>query len=234
MTSSDVVRLGPERIRVGPWRSTDGWGLVAPIGANRPPSLAAVDRALDELHARGYHRAVTPALATQEQATFLRRGFEVHHRLHLLTHDLHELPNVPPIPTRRARRSDRDAVIAVDQVTFPPFWRLDVDGLGEALDATPSHRHRVAGEPIHGYAVWGRANQRGYLQRLAVHPDQAGRGIGAGMVLDGLRWLRRWHVSEVLVNTQDDNERALSLYERLGFQRRLRGLAVLFFDLTAR
>ncbi|HUW02066.1 MAG TPA: GNAT family N-acetyltransferase [Acidimicrobiales bacterium] len=234
MTSPDVVRLGAERIRVGPWRSTDGWGLVAPVGANRPPSMAAVDRALDELRARGYHRAVTPALAVTEQATFLRRGFEVHHRLHLLTHDLRELPDVEPVPTRRARRSDRGDVIAVDQLAFPPFWRFDSAGLDEALAATPSHRHRVAGDPVHGYSVWGRAHQRGYLQRLAVHPDHAGRGIGAGMVLDGLRWLRRWRVTEALVNTQDDNDRALGLYERLGFQRRIRGLAVLYFDLTDR
>ncbi len=125
-------------------------------------------------------------------------------------------PTWQPVPTRRARRSDRGDVIAVDQLAFPPFWRFDSAGLDEALAATPSHRHRVAGDPVHGYSVWGRAHQRGYLQRLAVHPDHAGRGIGAGMVLDGLRWLRRWRVTEALVNTQDDNDRALGLYERLG------------------
>lgn len=232
MTSSDVLRLGAERIRVGPWRSTDGWGLVAPLGTNRPPSMAAVERALEELRARGYSVAVTPALAAHEQATFVRRGFEVHHRLHLLAHPLDRLPDVEPVPSRRARRADRAAVLSVDHAAFPPFWRLDADGLDEALDATPTHRFRVAGDPVVAYAVWGRAQQRGYLQRLAVHPSAVGRGIGAGLVLDGLRWLKRWRVDEVLVNTQDDNHRALALYERLGFVRRVRGLAVLQFDLT--
>jgi mycothiol synthase len=65
------------------------------------------------------------------------------------------------------------------------------------------------------------------LQRLAVLPDAQGAGIGAALVLDGLRWLRRWGAKEVLVNTQEGNEAAVRLYERLGFRRQSDGLAVL-------
>jgi ribosomal protein S18 acetylase RimI-like enzyme len=46
-------------------------------------------------------------------------------------------------------------------------------------------------------------------------------------VADGLRWLRRWGAREVLVNTQEGNEAAVALYERLGFRRHDEGLAVL-------
>ena len=45
-----------------------------------------------------------------------------------------------------------------------------------------------------GYAVTGRSAARGYLQRLAVDPERWRQGVGAALVVDGLRWLRRRHV----------------------------------------
>jgi ribosomal-protein-alanine N-acetyltransferase len=130
----------------------------------------------------------------------------------------------------RGRRRDAGSVLAIDAAAFPSFWRLDQVGLDDALSATPSVRYRVAvdgdGAPV-GYAVTGRAGPRGYLQRLAVHPAAQGRGIGGALVIDALRWLRRWSAREALVNTQEDNGTALALYERLGFEREPEGLAVL-------
>jgi ribosomal-protein-alanine N-acetyltransferase len=78
-----------------------------------------------------------------------------------------------------------------------------------------------------GYAVTGRAGRRGYVQRLAVHPDHASRGIGAALVVDGLRWLQRHDAEQAVVNTQSSNERARRLYERLGFRLQPSGLVVL-------
>ncbi|MGH9274339.1 MAG: GNAT family N-acetyltransferase, partial [Acidimicrobiales bacterium] len=108
-------------------------------------------------------------------------------------------------------------------------------GLDDALGATPSARLRVVarvdGEGVIGYAITGRAGSRGYLQRLAVDPAAQRRGIGAALVIDGLRWLRRWGAHEVLVNTQVDNGAALALYEAMGFRRQPDGLAVLRRDL---
>ena len=54
---------------------------------------------------------------------------------------------------------------------------------------------------------------------LAVAPGAQGAGLGAALLLDGLVWLRRWRVREALVNTQTGNDRAIALYERLGFER---------------
>ena len=97
--------------------------------------------------------------------------------------------------------------------------------------ASPTHPD--GGREIVGYAITGRAGPRGYLQRLAVDPLLQRRGIGAALVRDGLRWLRRWGAREVLVNTQVDNRAALALYEALGFRLQADGLAVLRRDLDA-
>jgi GNAT superfamily N-acetyltransferase len=78
-----------------------------------------------------------------------------------------------------------------------------------------------------GYHVTGRAGSLGYLQRLAVHPDVHGRGLGTALVGDALDWCARRGCSSVLVNTQEINQRALSLYEHLGFRPEPPGLAVL-------
>jgi GNAT superfamily N-acetyltransferase len=72
------------------------------------------------------------------------------------------------------------------------------------------------------------------VQRLAVHPAVQGRGIGAALLSDGLRWLRRWGARDALVNTQEGNHRSLRLYQRAGFVLQPDGLAVLQIALDER
>jgi ribosomal-protein-alanine N-acetyltransferase len=69
------------------------------------------------------------------------------------------------------------------------------------------------------------------VQRLAVHPDQRRRGVGRALVVDGLRWLRRWRADRALVNTQETNMAAATLYRELGFQPESARLSVLAADL---
>ena len=226
---TDVISWGPERARAGPWRGNRDVAYLAPVPDAPVPSAAFVQRCLDQLARSGYHRVVTGALSPAESGGFLAAGFEISERLHLLAHDLRHLPDIPPgVPMRRAGQGDEEAVLTVDNRAFPSFWRLDRAGLADAIHATPQARWRVAGDrAVIGYAITGRAGRRGYLQRLAVDPDRAGYGVGAALVLDGLRWLKRWRVDRAVVNTQLDNERALRLYERLGFHRQPLGLSVL-------
>jgi ribosomal protein S18 acetylase RimI-like enzyme len=111
------------------------------------------------------------------------------------------------------------ACAELDALAFDAFWRLDREGLRDARRATPVNRYRVALDDdnrVTGYAVTGRAGPTGYLQRLAVHPDQHHRGFGTALVLDGLRWARRRGATSTLVNTQMSNS-ALALYQSLGF-----------------
>jgi ribosomal protein S18 acetylase RimI-like enzyme len=229
MTGHRLLPGTDSRLRITPWRGDPHIAHLAP-GRGRP-TTASVHRALDELAHAGYTSALTGALASPDQLPFLQAGFEVHERLHLLVRTLDDLPATAPAELRRGHHADRAAVLAVDAAAFPSFWRLDGPGLDDALAATPSARYRVAvdrgGRAISGYAVTGRAGPRGYLQRLAVHPDHQRAGLGGALVVDGLRWLRRWGAKEVLVNTQEGNEPAVQLYQALGFQLRPDGLAVL-------
>jgi len=229
------------RLRVGPWQGDDQVACVVPVNDGTPCSVIDVHRAVELLAGRGYASVVTAAIAPLDQAAFLTAGFEVQERLHLLARPLPAgaAPSLPAgVALRRAHAPDMDAVLELDHRAFDPFWRLDRVGLDDAIAATPSARFRVAvttGRPITtvGYSVVGRASHRGYVQRLAVGPEHQGRGLGRGLLLDGLRWLERRRVKRVMVNTQERNAAALRLYEHEGFERQPGGLAVLARPLRA-
>jgi len=234
MAKLDVMHLGAERMRIGPWRGDPSVAQVVPAPGSRP-SPALIERCLTGLADQGYRTVLTPALTWQECQPFLAASFTVHERLHLLRRELLELPDPRPTPVRlrRGRRRDLPAVLAVDADAFDPFWRFDADSLTDARRATPSTRFRVAGEgSILGYAVTGRAGSVGYLQRLAVHPRHQRRGLGRALVGDALRWAARRGATTMLVNTQEANRPALALYEALGFVREEHGLVVLQRPLT--
>lgn len=230
MSRLRVADYAGDRLRAGPWRAGTRQAYLAPLVGGPAPRVTTVRRCVDDLVARGYVEVLTAALTTDEQVPFLEAGFEIRERLHLLARDLDDVPppNTGAARIRRGHRLDRPAVLRVDGVAFDDFWRLDREGLVDALTATPVSRMRVATRAgVVGYAICGRARQHGYLQRLAVQPDHRGRGLGTALVLDGLDWMRRRGATRALVNTQESNVRALRLYESLGFRRQVGGLAVL-------
>lgn len=214
---TQLVALGGQQVRLGSWRSRSNLGYVAPLTDGAPLTVPTLRSALGLLASRGFTEVISGAVPEPQAGPFLEAGFRVRERLHLLAHPMADLPRPSYGTVRRAWRRDHQAALTVDELAFDPFWQLDADALVETLDATPVSRLRVTGRPIDGYAVFGLAGDHGYLQRLAVHPERRGQGLGAALVNDGLRWARRRGAQRVLVNTQEENVNALRLYRRLGF-----------------
>ena len=221
--------------RVAPWRGQRQIAHLV-LAEGSPPPRSEVEDCLGRLRRAGYSAIVTSALTAADSLPFVDAGFSVRERLHLLEHTLHDVPlacDADP-PLRRAWRTDRSGVLELDAVAFDDFWRLEPEGLTDALHATPAVRFRVS--DAHGarpaaYAITGRAGQRGYLQRVAVHPGQRRHGWGRSLVHDSLRWLCRHGTQRALVNTQWENDAALALYDACGFRRLPVGLCVLDRDL---
>jgi mycothiol synthase len=218
-----VLRAGGRAVRVVPWPADHATAQLTQLPGALAPSSSSLRLVLDQVAEAGYDAAVTGALGPGEREPFTDAGFAPLAWLHLLERPLDELP-APPRPApplRRVRRSDWPRVEAVDAAAFPPFWQLGVDGIIDARAATPANRMRVAlgaDGRVMGYAVFGRSGRRGFVQRLAVDPAAQGHGLGTMLVVDGLRWLRARGADSALVNTQIDNDRALALYQRIGFR----------------
>jgi ribosomal protein S18 acetylase RimI-like enzyme len=239
-----VLRVRPapaSRLRFGPWRGDARTACIAPSPLGFGPiATADVRQCVERAALSGYSSVITAALTARDQPPFVEAGFEVAQRLHLLTHALDRLPEIAsPAVLRRPRRRERPAVLAVDHRAFEPFWHLDEQGLLDALAATNAVRFRVAEHParrgeVAGYAITGRAEHRGYVQRLAVAPEVEGQGMAAALLVDGLRWLQRRSTRDAVVNTQEGNERSLRLYQRAGFVVQPEGLAVLRLDILGR
>lgn len=229
------LTVGSARFRAGGWRGSRDTAYLVPLTGAISLDGDVLPRVRSALLADGYTSVVTAAVAPPEQSAFARDGFGERESLHLLRHDLSAIPSprsdAPRV--RRGRRRDHRDVLGVDHAAFDGFWRLDANGLDEALRATPVSRLRlIRHERLEAYAVAGRAGHHGYLQRLAVAPDGQRSGLGTTLVIDTLDWMRRRRAASVLVNTQHSNARALELYERLGFVRETTGLAVLERDLA--
>jgi len=191
-------------------------GVVAPDGVR---ALCA------SLADQGIRHVVTNAMSDAEAAPFREAGFRVRAELDLLARPL---ADVPPRGAATRRGRDRAAVVALDQLAFGSD-EFDTAALDAALQATTAVRFRVVGPasaPL-GYAVTGAAGRRGYVQRLAVHPDARRQGIGAALLVDGLRWARRRGARDAVVNTDRSNQPARALYEAHGFAGLPAGLVVL-------
>jgi ribosomal protein S18 acetylase RimI-like enzyme len=234
--SVDIIRWGRERARIWPWRGDRNVAFLAPVPEAPILSAAFLRRCLTILGERGFARVVTSALSPIEQTGFFAAGFEVAEELHLLSLDLDGLPPLSDVGVTRVAAGERPQILAIDGAAFSPFWQLDEHGLNEALSATPRTRFRAvideqargaAGRTLIGYAINGRSGSRGFVQRLAVVPEARRHGIGRGLLLDGLHWMRRRGVRRAVVNTQVGNEAALALYYDAGFLRESSGLSVM-------
>jgi ribosomal protein S18 acetylase RimI-like enzyme len=225
-----TLRFGDAWARIGPWR---GGGRIAHlvVAPDEPLNREAVRACLKRARAAGYVEMLTSAMGPAEEEPFVHARFTVRERLHLLTREISEEPRPaePARPVSRATRRDRAAVLALDDVAFDAFWRLGALGLRDALSATPVRQFRAtrAPEGLTGYAITGHAGSQGYLQRVAVHPDAQRQGWGAALVADAMHWLWRHGAARAFVNTQLENNGALSLYESSGFHVLPAGLAVL-------
>jgi GNAT superfamily N-acetyltransferase len=213
--------------RIAAWHGRSDVASIALQGVDAPPTRA-LERLLQQLREAGFREVVTNALAPGASLPLVDVGFAVRGRLHLLSHDLRDLPPESGI-TRKAARTDRRDLVGIDQAAFDDFWQFDELALREAERATPKAHLLVApaGAELSGYGLFGRSSTTGYVQRLAVAPTAQHAGLGRALLGDGLRWMHQHGATRAMVNTQEDNARALDLYLRSGFARLPVGLCVL-------
>jgi ribosomal-protein-alanine N-acetyltransferase len=117
--------------------------------------------------------------------------------------------------------SDVDVLLPFEQELFAgdPPWTADQ--FRSELDGVPRTRWYVvaeeAGELV-GYAGLFHSAESADVQTLAVLPDRQREGVGTAL-LDALAAeARRRGATELLLDVREDNDAALAIYARRGFE----------------
>ena len=213
------------RARARPCPGVVGMASVVVLDATTGATVEHYDRWRQQLGLLGFAHLRTGALSPRHAASAEEAGLQCVQRLALLEWS-------PPPRSRPPRSRPPRSTIAlnasrlgtaslIDQAAFGLRWWLDDTMLSEVCMATPRFRARLidgreSGLPG-GFVISGRAGRTGYIQRLAVHPDEHRNGLASALLVDSLRWMQRNRVGRVFVNTHVDNEPALALYRANGF-----------------
>jgi ribosomal-protein-alanine N-acetyltransferase len=121
---------------------------------------------------------------------------------------------------RPMRWWDIDAVRAIEQSLFPDAWSTET--FWAELAGVPETRHYVVaetGREVIGYAGLFATRDQADVQTIAVAAGHQGSGLGATLLDALLDEARRRGCREVLLDVRVDNESALHLYEKAGFER---------------
>lgn len=214
---------GRVRARLRTWPHQPGVAQLVLTDHTKSPSFTTLDDWLSILRRWNFSRVRTGALAPSATHAFVEHGFEAVQTLALLKASISRRTEfTTPVHELRSIRGPQQLSVAarIDAEAFENGWELDAPNIVDACHATPQHRIRLAVTPNDepgGYVITGRNGSAGFVQRLAVRPQLEGQGIATSLLVDGMHWLQRRGVREILVNTDFGNRRALDLYERFGF-----------------
>ena len=123
-----------------------------------------------------------------------------------------------PWVLRSMNQDDLPAVEKLDEAAFGPLWRNSLESLKLAFQQSAVATVAEDDDGLVGYQISTASPMGGHLARLAVCPEQQGKGIGFSLVVDTLSQFDRRGAQRVTVNTQQDNHASLNLYIKAGFR----------------
>jgi ribosomal-protein-alanine N-acetyltransferase len=127
--------------------------------------------------------------------------------------------------TRDYRASDFNRLWQIDQMCFPPgiaYTQMDLTGFitrrkAITLVAEFAEGHELAGV-IAGFAVAQPIRKIGRILTLDTLPEARGYGLATRLMQETEKRLRACGCEQVYLETAVDNEPALRLYQKLGYE----------------
>lgn len=201
-----------------PWNDVEPDATLRLLRGGRS-FLSACSRRVIEF---GAPSVLSPPLPSSSLRTWETAGYKLFLQLALMRLALDEQPRAPDHLVVETGIDRLEDLLAIDAAAFDRFWHFDRLGLTEALQATASAKVFIIrdsdGNPT-SFAIVGFGSAIAYLQRVAVHPDWQGQGMGRSLVRVAGRKAREEGARVMLLNTQIDNTPALRLYESEGYVR---------------
>lgn len=149
---------------------------------------------------------------------------------------MHEL--VIPV-MRRATVADLERILEIERASFPSPWPRDylAQHLGDDGFVVIEHEGRVIGYTVIGIKIpsfLARLERRtralltrqepqepppvGHILNIAVDPAFRGQGLGKRLLEYALQYCRRLGADQVELEVRTDNEIAIALYQKYGFE----------------
>jgi ribosomal protein S18 acetylase RimI-like enzyme len=223
----------PIRLRRG-WARAEArpWNDLVPDAALRlvRGGSSFLELCSERLNELGAPYILSPPLPQSSRRPWESAGFVEFVPLAFMRHDLAEgLPSPDHLVIAPPDHSIQD-LLHIDHAAFDQFWRFDRFGMAEAVAATTKTKSLLIrgpdGVPV-AFAIVGFGHAMSYLQRLAVHPDWQGHQMGRSLIRAAVRTAQAAGSRAMMLNTQTDNDAAISLYTSEGFVTLPEPLAVL-------
>jgi [ribosomal protein S18]-alanine N-acetyltransferase len=151
----------------------------------------------------------------------LARDFKLHRLLYAYDKVDFNIPSPgnQRVKVRPVEQGDMAALLAIENACFEDFWRYDAFSFEDII---ATHPYFVVVEwqgKVIGYQFNALDDEFGYLVRIAIHPSASGKGIGVRLMSEAINFFKQANVLRIMLNTQEDNTHAHSLYEWFGFER---------------
>lgn len=171
----------------------------------------------------------SPALYPSATRIWAKAGYDPYGELEIWERSVDPEPGPVATSITEVGEPAWDRLIEIDRSAFEGFWRMSGDGLQEAFASTKRSAvlESRSGAVVTGYAIVGAQWDVAYIQRIAVHPDHSGQGIGADLVRHAVRWGKATRSRVMVLNVRRENERARRLYAREGFTSATTSLRIL-------
>lgn len=164
-----------------------------------------------------------PALGLSDWFTNLlrRNGFQLHQHIVSLERETADpLPKIAPnsdVFVRLMQPEDLERVAEIDRLAFEPIWQNSLHQVRLSYHQAAYATVAEIGDVVVGYQI-STSNMFAYhLARLAVLPEYQHQGVGMALVTDLIVRAQRDRIWQITINTQDDNQSSLTLYQRAGF-----------------
>ena len=166
--------------------------------------------------------------------SWLSSGWEKNHTLNICVLNLKNLATKTQVLDKRVEikkfnHEDIEDLLKLDHKIFDPYWRNSLSSFIETMKSCNNNYLFKIGakESPNGYAILGETRKFTYLQRIGVKKDSQGFGLGDILLKAVINFSIDKKFVNMKLNTQKDNNVALSLYKKNNFEVSPRKLVIM-------
>ena len=166
--------------------------------------------------------------------SWLNSGWEKNHTLNICVLNLKNLDTKTQaiekrVEIKKFHHDDIEDLLKLDHKIFDPYWRNSLSSFIETMKScNNNYLFKIgASESPSGYAILGETRKFTYLQRIGVKKDSQGLGLGDMLLKAVINFSIDKKFINIKLNTQKDNNVALSLYKKNNFEVSPRKLVIM-------